>query len=184
LSNKVKFTTPFGVARYPHISSPDTKGKYADDKYKVKLVMPLGSPEAQGFIKQIKEAAVALHGQKGLKLHMPFVEDEDANEAIFTFKTTYQPALFDGRNKPAKGVQVGGGSVIRILGNYVAYEKGISGQFNQVQIKELNGFGTSGFGTVDDGYEYDEADATYQTNDQESTSDKDDSTSNGSALDI
>lgn len=182
LSNKVKFTTGFGTARYPHISKPDTQGKYADDKFKVKLVMPLGSPEAQTLIQQIKDAAVTLHGAKGLKLYMPFVEDEDANEAVFTLKTKFAPAIFDGQNKPAKGVQVGGGSVIRLLGNIVPYDKGITMQFNQVQIKELNGFGTSGFGAVEDGYSYSQDDAQFPTG--SAAGEDNNEAPSGSALDI
>lgn len=185
MSTKVPFTTPFGTARYPHISSPDTQGKYADNKYKVKLVLPLGSPEAQTFISQIKEAATRLHGPKGLKLYMPFVEDEEANEAVFILKTQYAPSIFDSRGKPAKGVNVGGGSVIRLMGNIVEYDKGITMQFNQVQIKELNGFGTCAFDAVEDGYEFDPSDATYQTG-QSAASDTGDTegADSGSALDI
>lgn len=187
MSSKVPFTTPFGAARYPHISSPDSKGKYADDKFKVKLVMPLGSPEAQGFIQKIKDAAVQLHGQKGLKLYMPFVEDEEANEAVFILKTKYAPAIFDGRGNPAKGVNVGGGSVIRLMGNVVPYDKGVTMQFNQVQIKELNGFGTCGFGAIEDGYEYSPEDASFQTGNTGGSDDSDagdTGAGNGSALDI
>jgi len=188
LSSKVPFTTPFGVARYPHISSPDSKGKFADDKFKVKLVLPLGSPEAQDFIEKIKEAATKLHGPKGLKLYMPFVEDDEADEAVFTLKTKFAPAVFDGRGKPAKGVNVGGGSVIRLMGNIVPYDKGVTMQFNQVQIKELNGFGTCGFGAIDDGYEYDPSDASFSTgstgSDGGDEGNGDTGASNGSALDI
>ena len=123
--------------------------------------------------------------QDDVTRHRPFVEDEEANEAVFILKTQYAPAIFDGRNRPAKGVQIGGGSVIRLLGNIVPYDKGVTMQFNQVQVKELNGFGTSGFGEVDDGYEYDEADASFQT-DAQQAADTDDNggASNGSALDI
>lgn len=175
------------MARYPHISSPDTKGKYADDKFKVKLVLPLGSPEAQGFISKIKEAATALHGAKGTKLYMPFVEDEDTNEAVFTLKTKFAPAIFDGRGNPAKGVNIGGGSVIRLMGNIVPYDKGITMQFNQVQIKELNGFGTCGFSAIEDGYEYDPSDASFTTGNTTGSNDADDNSTGaagGSALDI
>jgi hypothetical protein len=187
LSTKIPFRSPFGAARFPHISSPDTKGKFADNKYKTKLVLPLGSPEAQTFIQKLKDAATELHGKAGLKLYMPFVEDDEANEAIFILKTQYAPAIFDGKGQPAKGVTIGGGSVIRLMGNIVPYEKGITMQFNQVQIKELNGFGTCGFDAIDDGYEYDPADASFATG--KTAGDTDDAadtgaSSNGSALDI
>jgi len=160
LAQKVKFVSPFGTANYPHISSPDTVGKFADNKYKTKLVMPAGDPATQKFVEAIKAAAQQIHGAKGLKLYMPFVEDEEANTVTFIFKTQYEPTVFDARNKPInlKKVRIGGGSVLRLLGNFVEFEKGISAQFNQVQVKELNGAGSSGFDAVDDGYEYDPAD--------------------------
>jgi hypothetical protein len=187
LTNKVKFTTPFGVARYPHISSPDSKGKYADDKFKVKLVLPLGDPAAQAFIKQIDEAFKALGSPMGARGYKPYVQDEEANEAIFILKTKFAPAIFDAKGKAAGGVQVGAGSVIRLMGNIVPFDKGVTMQFNQVQIKELNGFGTCGFDAVEDGYEFDEADASFATGDQgeagASTSD-DTGATDGSALDI
>jgi hypothetical protein len=155
LATKVKFVTPFLTAQYPHISSPDTQGKFADNKYKTKGVMPLGDPKAQAFIAAIKAAAETCHGKAGLKLYMPFVIDEEANTVTFNFKTQYAPSVFDSRNKAIPSSQrVGGGSVLRLMGNFVEYEKGISAQFNQVQVKELNGPGVSAFDEVDDGYSY------------------------------
>jgi hypothetical protein len=157
LATKVKFTSPFGTAQYPHLSSPDTVGKYADNKYKTKLTLPAGDPSAQAFIKVINDAAVAAHGPSGLKSHMhrPYVEDAEANTVTFTFKTAYQPPIFDGRGKPIPSkVRVGGGSVLRIMGVIVDYEKGVSAQISQVQVKELNGPGVCAFDTVDDGYVY------------------------------
>src|SRR5690348_99993 len=147
------------TAVHPHISSPDTQGKFADNKYKTKGRMSLGDPQAQSFIKAIDDAATQCHGKAGDKLHKPYVIDEDANTVTFTFKTQYQPAVFDGRNKPIPStVRVGGGSVIRLIGQFVEYEKGISAQFNQVQVKELNGPGVSAFDEVDDGYTYEGSD--------------------------
>lgn len=184
-SNKVKFTSPFGVAKYPHISSPDTKGKFADGKYKTKLIMALDDDAATRFMAVIDEAARALHGPKGDKLYKPYEVDEDAGQVTFVFKTKYAPAIFDSRNNAAKGVNIGGGSVIRLMGNIVEFDKGITAQFNQVQIKELNGFGASAFDEVEDGYAFEPDDG-----DSSGFSDvSDDSSSEGgnasrSALDI
>ena len=179
------------MARYPHIDSPDTKGKYADNKYKVKLVLPIGSDEAQALVQQIKDAAVSIHGPKGLDMHMPFVEDEEAGETVFTFKTQYAPGVFDSRGNNAMGVRVGGGSVIRLMGNLVEFDKGITAQMNQVQIKSLSNSGTCAFGAVDDGYEVDPSDVRSNTSGGFAGRDADDgdtgegSTANGrSALDI
>lgn len=171
-AKKIKFQTPFGATRYPHISKPDTTGKYADNKFKTKLVMKASDPEAQKFIKFIEDAAKEIHGSKGAKMHRPYVVDEDANEVIFTFKTSYAPAVFDGRGKqlpPIKKrdaetgelkavgckVPVGGGSIVRLSGQFVEFDKGITAQFNQVQVKELRDGAASSFDAIDDGFTYD-----------------------------
>lgn len=180
-SNKVKFTSPFGVAKYPHISSPDTKGKYADGKYKTKLVMPIDDPAAVKFMEAVDKAAEELHGKAGAKLYKPYEVDEEGGEVTFIFKTKYAPAIFDSRNRPAKGVNVGGGSVIRLMGSFVEFDKGISAQFNQVQIKELNGFGTSAFDAVDDGYTFSDDDVVA---DNDSDEDSEGPTRNAAAMDI
>jgi hypothetical protein len=186
LASKVKFTSPFGAARYPHISSPDTKGKFADNKFKTKLVCRIDDPAAKAAVEAIDDAAIEIHGKKGEKLYKPYVIDEEAGEIVFIAKSSYAPAVFDGRGQPAKGVQVGGGSVIRLMGNLVEFDKGISLQLNQVQIKELNGFGTCGFEAIDDGYEYDPSDASFQQGRTASddTGTNDTGATNGSALDI
>lgn len=183
-TNKIKLTTPFGVARYPHISSPDTKGKYADNKFKTKLVFPISDPAALAMVEEIKAAAASLG--KGPKEYIPVTVDEEAGEIVLVTKTQYAPAIFDGRGNAAKGVQIGGGSVLRVLGNIVPYDKGVTLQMNQVQIKELNGFGTCGFDAVDDGYEYDPSDAANSFGQTASDMNAADNAgaSNGSALEI
>jgi len=168
LAQKVKFVSPFGVAQYPHISAPDTVGKFADGKFKTKLVLPAGAPEAQAFVAKVDAAATEIHGAKGAKMYKPYVIDEDANTVTFTFKTQYAPAIFDSANNAVKDAKIGGGSVIRLLGQFVEFEKGISAQFNQVQIKELNGFGSSGFDAVDDGFvaQQDNSSSGFQADDE------------------
>ncbi|WP_162986984.1 hypothetical protein [Sphingomonas paeninsulae] len=111
----------------------------------------------QAFIKTVDEAAIAIHGKSGEKMYKPYVIDEDAGTVTFIFKTTFAPAIFDAAGNEAKGVQVGNGSVLRVMGSLVEFEKGISAQINQVQIKELNGFGTCGFDAVE-GYAFDPSD--------------------------
>jgi hypothetical protein len=153
MAQKVKFVSPFGTAQYPHISSADTVGKFADGKFKTKTVHPLGDAAAQSFIKAIDDAATTFHGKAGASLYKPYVIDEDANTVTFVYKTQYAPAVFDSRNKPIlSSTRIGGGSVIRLLGNLVEYEKGLTAQFNQVQVKALNGPGVSAFDEVEDGY--------------------------------
>jgi hypothetical protein len=178
-NKKIKFTSPFGVAKYPHISSPDTKGKYADNKFKTKLVFQLGDAGVSDFIKACDDAAKEIHGSAGATLYKPYVLNEDEGVVEFVFKTQYAPAIFDARNQSAQGAQIGGGSVLRILGSFVEYDKGITCALNQVQIKQLNSFGSSGFGAVDGGFEYDgsEVEPAAETPDSEVAT-------GGSSLDI
>jgi len=194
LAQKIKFTSPFGTANYPHISKPDTVGKYADNKFKTKLVISGSNPAAKAFADKIDEAAKAIHGPKGAKMYVPYVYDEDSNEYTFTFKTSYAPAVFDGRNTqlPAKldksgerigcKIAIGGGSELRVMGQFVEFEKGISAQFNQVQVKSLNG-SSSGFDAVDDGYAYDGGSIEADDSDDDDTMD-DAGDDSSDALDI
>ena len=183
-NQKVKFTSPFGVAKYPHISSPDTKGKFADGKYKTKLTLPIDDEGAVRFMAEIDAAAEEIHGAAGAKLYKPYEVDEEAGEVTFTLKTKYEPAIFDASNRKARGVHIGGGSVIRLMGNIVEYDKGVTCQFNQVQIKELNGFGTSGFDAVEDGYDYDPDDAMTNSSTSGNDDNGDASGKPNSALDV
>jgi hypothetical protein len=169
MATKVKFTSPFGTAQYPHISSPDTKGKYADNKFKTKLTLPLGDPQAQDFIKQIEAAATEL-GKDGKKDYRPYVEDEDANTVTFTFKSQYQPGTFDSKGGAIpSSTRIGGGSVLRVMGVFMPYgegtKAGITAQINQVQVKTLNGPGVCAFDDVEDGYVADGDDTGTETDD-------------------
>jgi hypothetical protein len=185
MTTKVKFTSPFGVAQYPHISSPDTKGKYADNKFKTKLTFKIDDPAALAMVEAINTAAQAL-GKGGKGEYVPYTVDEDTGTITLITKTLYAPAIFDGQGNAAKGVMIGGGSVLRVMGNIVPFEKGITVQMNQVQIKELNGFGTCGFDAIDDGYEFTPADASFTTGDTAGSTSPEDTNgaSNGAALDI
>lgn len=189
MTTKIKFTSQFGVARYPHISSPDTKGKFADNKWKTKLVFPI-NPQTMQMVEAIGEAADTLAATASVtvsraKMYVPIEVDEEAGEIVLITKTAYAPAIFDAAGNPAKGVQIGGGSVLRVMGNLVPFEKGITLQLNQVQIKELNGFGTCAFDTVEDGYTYSAEDAanTFGTT-VDDTAAADTGAASGSALDI
>lgn len=192
MTTKIKFTSQFGVARYPHISSPDTKGKYADNKWKTKLVFPINE-DTMKMVAAIEEAADTFAAGTAVsvprkKMYVPIEVDEEAGEIVLITKTGYAPAIFDARGTAAKGVQIGGGSVLRVMGNLVPFDKGLTLQLNQVQIKELNGFGTCGFDDVEDGYQFSSDDTVFSTGstvDDSATDTNDDAgATNGSALDI
>lgn len=154
-------------------------GKYADSKYKTKLVFQLGDDGVSDFIKACDDAATDIHGKDAESLYKPYVLKEDEGVVEFTFKTQYPPPIFDSRERSAQNAKIGAGSVIRILGNFIGYEKGITSAMNQVQIKQLNSFGASGFGAVEGGYEYEDtaSEADLETSDSEGAS-------GGKSLDI
>lgn len=187
---KVKFVTPFGVANFPHLNKPDTKGKRADGKYKTKLTLRGDDPDTQAFVKSINKALTELKGSADEDLYRPITVDEETGEVTFTAKSKYAPAIFDAKNREARKARITRGSVIRILGEFVPFDDapnypdgGINARLYQVQIKELNG-SNSGFDAVEDGYEYDPDDAA-DDEAADDTGDDDASDDDGSsALDI
>ena len=75
MSKKIPFVTPVGVAKYPYLTQPDTTGKFADGKFKTRLIV--SKKDAKGFIDNIKNTAKAL----GLK-KLPYADDPDNEENI------------------------------------------------------------------------------------------------------
>lgn len=137
----VAFTTPFGTLRYPKISAPDTKGEYADNKFKTDIVFD----DADFAIveKAIKEAAATLLPDvKNPKLPLhTWEKDGDVSKGI-RLKSQYRPAVFDTKNtKLPETTLIGGGTVARIASAIFAYKKGgnvgISLRLGKVQVKEL-----------------------------------------------
>jgi hypothetical protein len=190
MASKVKFTTPFGVAQYPHLNTPDTKGKRADGKYKTKLVLKGDDPNTQAFVQAIDKALVELKGSKDADLYRPISVDEETGEVTLTVKSKYAPAIFDAKNREARKTRIRRGSVIRILGEFVPFDDapkypdgGINARLYQVQIKELSG--ASGFDTIEDGYEYDPSDAEDEAaNNANDDAEDGDSDDGSSSLDI
>lgn len=141
-----KFTTPKGVAHYPHLVTPDTyKGQ---TKYKVGLI--LEEKEAKALIKKIDKATEVA---KSLVPKIKFKEaEEDGREVgtfspykaerddelnktgryIFSFSMNasyknsktgevveLKPKLFDAAGKPIKKIDsIWGGSVMAIAGEF------------------------------------------------------------------
>jgi hypothetical protein len=155
-SKRIAFITPAGTAKYPHITEKDTGHKYSSNKYDSRLIVD--AEEAKPFIKLVQDAAkdAGLDDPK-----LPFKLLEDGTVEIKA-KSTYQPAIFDSRNKKIdklpQGTRVAGGSTIRMAGTLNVYDKGVSLWLNQVQIIELvDGQGKSMFEQTD-GFVRDELD--------------------------
>lgn len=148
---KIKFISPKGIANYPHLSEPDTKGQYADNKFKTKLVIP--AKDAKQFVEFLKAEGAKHFGKKQHKL--PAVKDENGNIVIIA-KSKFKPGVFDSRNNPVtKDLKIGGGSTLRLGGVLFMYKDGVSLQLNQVQVIDLveygGGAGSSMFGADEEG---------------------------------
>lgn len=156
-AKKIPFTTPVGIAKYPHITEIDTGHKYSSGKYDTRLV--LNADEAKGFVSMIDKIAAEKFGETKVKL--PYKLTEDGKVEVKA-KSKYMPAIFDSRNKKIEklpeGTRVAGGSTIRIAGALNVYDEGISLWLNQVQLIELvDGSGNSMFEPTE-GFSKDELD--------------------------
>lgn len=135
MAKTIKFTTPKGIARYPHITEKDTGHQYSSGKYDTQII--LTKENAAALVKQLTEIAKE---ERIKDPKMPWKVDEDGNY-VFKAKSEYQPALIDARGKKLEkvpaGLRIRGGSTIRIAGAVNVYDKGLSLWLNQVQIIEL-----------------------------------------------
>jgi len=151
LTKEVSFVSPIGIAVYPKITKPDTKGEYADNKYKTEL--ELSSADLEKVRAEIKSK------MKGMKFKvsqpkMPIKTGKDGIERLIA-KSKFLPTIIDARKvklfdanaartdpdefKKIGDLWIGGGSRIKIGCTLYNYEKGVSLQLNIVQIIELVG---------------------------------------------
>ena len=134
---KITFTTPKGIAKYPHITEKDTGHQFSSGKYDTQII--LTKEAAAPLIKQLTDLVKEEFPAK-FQAKLPYKEDEDGN-VVFKAKSEYQPAIIDARGKKIEkvpaGLRIRGGSTIRIAGNVNVYAKGVSLWLNQVQILEL-----------------------------------------------
>lgn len=179
-TKQTRYTTPKGTAKYPWLSSPDTKFN-PDGDYKVTLVLPVQDADT---IVQFLDEQLALSEAKAKKdnpgkkvkvADAPYKVDEENGNIEINFKmkakVTMQsgdsfdqkPALFDAKGKPLADVNVGGGSKIKVSYECVPFYTaligaGISLRLRAVQVIDLVEFsggaaaGAYGF-EEEDGFE-------------------------------
>jgi hypothetical protein len=155
---KTTFTTPIGVARFPKITKPDTTGDYADNKYKTDVVF---SDEDLKTVKAniVEFAKKNFTADELKKIDLPIKEHKDKETGEVTtfvrFKSARKPIIVDAKRKPIpEGVDIGGGSRIRVGGTLNAYKKGgnkgVNIYLNGVQVIELfSGFNPNDFDEYD-----------------------------------
>jgi DNA-directed RNA polymerase len=152
--DSIPFVTPWFTARFPKISEPDTKGKYADGKFKTDGV--LGDAEYAIVEKALKAAGKefwpeAEHITYPLKPFYANAEDKKAKKAEsrgFTLKSKRRPAVFDSaKKKLPDNVAVGGGSIIRVASAMFPWSKAdkvkVKDAAGNVTIEETTEYGVS-----------------------------------------
>lgn len=177
-TKKPRFTTPRGVAVFPHLDKPDTKfAKEGEEgKYSVKLRLRLD--EARPLIDQLNaemaaslKEAIADPANKGKakQADPPYQIDEESGTVTVTFKSKLKPALFDATPKPIEA-EVWGGSEIKVnfcIGRFFTklVGAGVTLYLNAVQVLQLRtrgmggDAGAYGFQGDDEGYQADNAPA-------------------------
>lgn len=139
--------------RYPKLNEADTKGRYADNKFKTDLI-----PSAAG-LERFKAWAEKLAAEMCPDVRepkLPIKVDKKDGTVFVTAKTKRQPILIDGRKNPInpETTKIRGGSVARIAGSLSNYDNGVYIMLDAVQIIELAGGpqGAEAFEDVEDGY--------------------------------
>lgn len=154
-----RYTTPKGTAKYPWLSSPDTKFN-PDGDFKVTLVLSVqdGDTIMQFLDEQLAASeASAKKNNPGKKVKVadaPYKVDEENGNVEINFKMKakvtmasgdsfdQKPALFDAKGKPLTDVNVGGGSKIKVSYECVPFYTaligaGISLRLRAVQVIDL-----------------------------------------------
>lgn len=143
-SEGISFVTPFGILRYPKITNPDTKGEYADGKFKTDIVF--SAEDYAKVEKLINDAAKQLlpEGVKDPQLPLYSWKDKEGNDegSGTRAKSKYRAVVFDVKNtKLADALGIGGGTEARLAVTAKYYKKGknegINLYLNKVQIRKL-----------------------------------------------
>lgn len=140
--------SPTGVAAFSYLSKPDTEGKYADNKFKVTLVLD-GDANVDAIKKACLEAARIEWGPKiNMKqVRMPITDgdtkgkEEFEGKLLLVAKSKYQPTLVDRKREAlAEGVNIFTGDMIKISGCCIPYtasgQKGVTVQLRAVMLVE------------------------------------------------
>lgn len=179
---KVTVVTPTGVAAYAYHHRPDTKGKFADNKYKGQLVVD-GNTDLSALEKTLRDFAAEVFPGKNLAdLQLPWKDgkadkEEFAGKIIIKASTKHKPTVVDTKRKPLKkGVEARSGDVVRYVCTLYAYEQvekvreggklveitiyGVSLQLSAVQLVEKRSGGGANLGALDDidGFDMDDVD--------------------------
>lgn len=146
---------PF-VFAYPHITSPDTEGKFADNKYKVDAV---GDPKSKGMTaaQDIVASALKEFGLPKKGTNIPIKRETEKNDAgkkvetgklVLKAKSQYAPTIVDIKGNPIpekalRNLKIGAGSEGLIEGFFAPYTttdriRNADGEIETVETQGIN----------------------------------------------
>lgn len=156
---------PAGIASYSYLNEPDTKGKFADDKYKVTVLYPKENAEEKhpslnqeaidAYIEKINALHKAAGGRKGGDKDPVKDGDKKDNEEyhgywMLRYKTGYPPALVDTKRKALPdNVKVYSGDIIKVSFDKHTYDDGLSlSRLRAVMLIDKRNTGNGGAGVA------------------------------------
>lgn len=169
--------SPAGIASYSYLDKPDTKGKFADDKFKVTVLYPkkdaetvhpaLKQDEIDAFIERIRKLHKEAGGRSGGDKDPIKDGDDKDNEDyhgywLLRYKTAYQPARVDTKRKNLpESVKIYSGDVIKVSFDKHTYDDGLSlSRLRAVQLIDKRNTGNGGAGVAafgdEDGFTVDD----------------------------
>lgn len=140
----VMLKSPRVIAAFSHVTAPDTKGRYADGRYKITLKLRKGVGPDDAFVALVRNRVRAIAAQQNvlwgtaLEMHDP-IKDGDARPAaaekgwagywLLTAKSNSAPKLRDTRNVPLDPkVRVFGGDEIIAAIALGPYKEAVQGK--------------------------------------------------------
>jgi hypothetical protein len=141
--------SPVGKAAFTHLAKPDTEGKYADNKYKLTLVLDKDDDAVDAFVAKIKTEHKAAGGKadsfpvkdgdkqnKDRAEEGKEVRDEFAGKLLVTFKSKFPIQMIDREKNELEDV-VKTGDTVKVAFAAIPYvsgkNKGVTLQLRAVQ---------------------------------------------------
>ena len=166
-----KLVTDKALAHFAYVNEPDTKGDYADGKYKITLSFPKDDPFVTRLDAAVEKLCAEHFGDKRPRnLHTPVKDGDDSNldamagRVFIRAKSNKQPLVVDSkRNKLPEGLTIFGGDVVKAAITLAVYEagasKGVTAYLDALQLieKRSSGSNTASMFGDEDGYEAPEA---------------------------
>ena len=146
-------TTPIGIARFPHLKEPDTHGQFADNKYKVGIIL------SKTELAEIKKKLIELTGLNEKNQFPIGADKQDESIQFLKIKSKRKPLIMDAnRQQLPEDMDIGGGSKIRAVVEVYPYTaqgvKGVALRMKSIQVIELVERKGQDFDVVEGGYTY------------------------------